>query len=64
MAPEALISFQPVGKMEAAPTETPETPPPKTALQEAEAAAVEALIDSTLLHTKKRRKHYSIKQTR
>ncbi|KAG3161856.1 hypothetical protein PC128_g20722 [Phytophthora cactorum] len=64
MAPEALISFQPVGKMEAVPTETPEPPPPNTALQEAEAAAVEALIDSTLLHTKKRRKHYSIKQKR
>ncbi|KAG3119769.1 hypothetical protein PI125_g1757 [Phytophthora idaei] len=67
MAPEALISFQPVGKMEAAPTKTPEPSPthtPNTALQEAEAAAVEALIDSTLLHTEKRRKHYSIKQTR
>ncbi|KAG3079098.1 hypothetical protein PC121_g7092 [Phytophthora cactorum] len=50
--------------MEAAPTETPEPPPPNTALQEAEAAAVEALIDSALLHTKKRRKHYSIKQKR
>ncbi|KAG6955172.1 hypothetical protein JG687_00011379 [Phytophthora cactorum] len=50
--------------MEAAPTETPEPPPPNTALQEAEAAAVEALIDSTLLHTKKRRKHYSTKQKR